>query len=236
MIEKFPDVAWHVDWNKLVEGSGRQAAAKERSRGSCSRGDQNEEAALREALEGGAGPTRVLSAATPRRSVLPLVAGLVIAAILAGAGLAALLTRDDGQASAQDTTAPKTAPAPQPPPPPPPPLPPPPPPPPLPPPPPPAVDATGLTDQATQALENGDYAQAEQLARQAVAALQGSGELYEAYAEYDLGAALVGLGRCDEAVPHLERSEAIQGKRREISRAIKTCQKGHGKGKGDKDD
>ncbi len=87
----------------------------------------------------------------------------------------------------------------------------PPPPPPPPPPRPPAVNAVALTDQATQALEDGDYARAEQLARQAVAALQGTGEPYEAYAEYDLGAALVGLGRCDEALQHLDRSEALQG-------------------------
>ena len=76
------------------------------------------------------------------------------------------------------------------------------------------MPAVALTDQATQALGDGDYARAEQLARQAVAALRGSGELYEAYAEYNLGAALVGLGRCDEALPHLDRSEAIQGRRK----------------------
>jgi hypothetical protein len=53
--------------------------------------------------------------------------------------------------------------------------------------------------------------------------LRGSGQLYEAYAEYDLGAALVGLERCDEAVPHLERSEAIQGSRKEIRKALRSC-------------
>ena len=46
---------------------------------------------------------------------------------------------------------------------------------------------------------------------------------YEAYAEYDLGAALAGLGRCDEALPHLDRSEALQGHRKEIDRARKAC-------------
>jgi len=72
-------------------------------------------------------------------------------------------------------------------------------------------------------LNRGDYAGAERLARQALSALQGSGQLYEAYAEYDLGAALVGLGRCDEGVPHLQRSEAIQGSRKEIRKALKAC-------------
>ena len=83
----------------------------------------------------------------------------------------------------------------------------------------------GLTNQATQALKEGDYARAEQFARQAVAALQGTRVLYEAYAEYDLGAALVGLGRCGEALPHLNRSESIQGRRKEIDRARRACRK-----------
>jgi hypothetical protein len=93
----------------------------------------------------------------------------------------------------------------------------------------------GLTNQATQALKEGDYASAEQLARQAVAALQGTGVLYEAYAEYDLGAALVGLDRCDEALPHLDRSESLQGKRKEIDRARRACRK-NGRGQNDGDD
>ena len=63
-----------------------------------------------------------------------------------------------------------------------------------------------LTDQATRLLRQRDYAGRERLARQAVAALQGTGQTYEAYAEYNLGAALVELGRCDEALPHLDRS------------------------------
>ena len=87
------------------------------------------------------------------------------------------------------------------------------------------MNAVALTDQATQALRQGDYAGAEQLARQAVAALEGSGQTYEAYAEYDLGAALVGLGRLDEALQHLDRSETLQGKRKEISQARKACRK-----------
>ena len=86
-----------------------------------------------------------------------------------------------------------------------------------------------MTDQATARLRQGDYAGAEPLARQAVAALRGSGATYEAYAEYDLGAALAGLGRCAEALPHLARSEALQGHRKEIDRISKACRKG-GKG------
>ena len=175
-------------------------------------------AALREALEGAPATTRVVPVA--RRSALPLVAAFVAAAALGGAGLAALLTRGDGGASAQpvttlQTTAPQEVPPPPPPEPPPPPLPP----------PPPAVNAVALTDQATQLLREGDYEGAERLARQAVEALRGSGQLYEAYAEYDLGAALAGLGRCGEALQHLSRSEALQGERKEIRRARKACRR-----------
>jgi hypothetical protein len=46
---------------------------------------------------------------------------------------------------------------------------------------------------------------------------------YEAYAEYDLGAALVGLGRCDEALPHLDRSQELQGRRKPIDQARRAC-------------
>ena len=36
-------------------------------------------------------------------------------------------------------------------------------------------------------------------------------------------AALAGLGRCDEALSHLDRSESLQGQRKEIDRARKAC-------------
>ncbi len=84
-----------------------------------------------------------------------------------------------------------------------------------------------------QLRQQGDYEGAERLARQAVEALRGSDQLYEAYAEYELGAALVGLGRCEEALQHLDRSEEIQGKRKEIDRARKACERGDGDGDDD---
>jgi tetratricopeptide (TPR) repeat protein len=180
-------------------------------------------AALREALEGGAATTRVLPA--ERRSVWPLVAAVVAAALLAGAGLAALFTGGDGQPHAGQTTSARTTAANPPPPAPPPP-------PPQPPPPPPRrLSAQALTDQATALLQSGDAAAAERLARQAVAALLGSGVVYEAYAEYDLGAALAQLGLCDEALQHLERSRELQGNRPEIRGAQRLCRRGNGKGK-----
>ena len=181
-------------------------------------------AALREALEGGAAVTRVLPAAD-RRSPWPLVGAIVAAALLAGAGLAALFTGGGGgqQQSAQTTSAKTTV---QPPPPQaPPPAPPPPPP------PPPAPSGTALTDKATALLRDGNAAGAEPIARQAVTALAGTGRRYEAYAEYDLGAALAQLGQCGEALQHLERSRQLQGNRPEIRDAEKLCRGGHGHGR-----
>ena len=60
----------------------------------------------------------------------------------------------------------------------------------------------------------------------------GSGLNYEAYAEYDLGAALAQLGQCDEAVQHLDRSRQLQGNRPPIRDALRLCQRGNGKGHG----
>jgi len=59
-------------------------------------------------------------------------------------------------------------------------------------------------------------------------ALLGTGAVYEAYAEYDLGAALAQLGQCAEALQHLERSRQLQGNRPEIRDAEKLCRGGHG--------
>jgi serine/threonine protein kinase len=108
----------------------------------------------------------------------------------------------------------------------PPPPPPPPPTPPSPTPPPPAPAGQSgqqLTDAATALLNQGRWAEAEQVARQAVQKLNGSGQLYEAYANYNLGRALIEQNRCDEALAYLDRSEQIQGSRREIRDARKKC-------------
>ena len=86
-----------------------------------------------------------------------------------------------------------------------------------------SADGVALTDQATALLGEGKWAEAEAVARQAVAALRGSGELYEAYAEYDLGRALAEQGKCEEALQHLNRSEQLQGSRREITDAKARC-------------
>ena len=179
--------------------------------------------ALRDALDPGSLTTHRL-AAVRRRSSVPLVVSFIAAAAIAGAGLAAILAdRGEGTASPTRSTPPPASQPPAPPPPPPP----------QPPPPPPPSRGNGvaLTDQATRLLQAGDYAGAEPIARQAGAVLEGSGETYEAYAEYDLGLALAQLGRCDEALTHLDRSQELQGDRKPIDQARKLCKKhGHGKG------
>jgi eukaryotic-like serine/threonine-protein kinase len=204
-------------------------------------------ATLREALSRSAGTTRQLAVVEkapapvpvePRRSrhapVLWIAAALFgLLALGAGLGMAAILGDDDepqtrtvvqretitGEGTtvttSVTTTTPTTTAAPPPPPPPEPP----------PPPPPPANGRSGqqLTDEATRLLQQGRWQQAERVARQAVAKLEGSGELYEAYANYDLGRALVEQGRCDEALPYLDTSEQIQGSRSEIREARARC-------------
>ena len=177
--------------------------------------------ALREALDPGSQTTRQL-APVRRRASVPLVVSFIAAAAIAGAGLAAILAdRGEGTAAPTQSTAqpPAATTVPNPPPPPPPPS---------------RDNGVALTDQATSLLQAGDYSGAERIARRAVAALVGSGKTYEAYAEYDLGLALAQLGRCDEALSHLDRSQELQGHRKEIDQARKLCKK-HGHGKRDED-
>jgi len=81
-----------------------------------------------------------------------------------------------------------------------------------------------LTDEATGLLRQGRWSEAEAVARQAVAKLKGSGQVYEAYAEYDLGRALAEQGKCPEALQHLNRSEQLQGHRSQIDDARSRCQ------------
>jgi eukaryotic-like serine/threonine-protein kinase len=201
-------------------------------------------AALRDGLDAGTQTTRVLTPvapSAPARRPFRLWPVVVLAALLlggAGIALAASLVGDDGEQQAQVTTVVRTQPgttvevtvtSEPPPPPPPPPAPEPPPPP-----PPAAASGAELNDQGFQKMQAGDYAGALPLLEQAVAALNGSGDLTEAYADYNLAATRLALGRCDGVADLLARSEEIQGHRKEIDRAQhderKACR---GKGNGD---
>ena len=80
----------------------------------------------------------------------------------------------------------------------------------------PAVDGAALNDEGFARLQAGDYAGALPLLRAAVVALNGTNVLTEAYASYNLAFARFATGRCDGVVGLLDRSERIQGKRKEI--------------------
>jgi hypothetical protein len=169
-----------------------------------------------------------------------LAAGIVTAVLVAA-------VRDDpgGRPNAAPTTATQPPPAPEPPPPapePPPPAPEPPPP------PPPPSSGADLNDDGFALMQSGNYSDALPLFEQAVSSLAGSGSLAEAYASYNLANTRFALGSCEGVLPLLDRSEAIQGRRKEIDRlrreAEKSCTDGRGRGhgngpgngKGDKDD
>src|SRR5207244_4208358 len=73
-----------------------------------------------------------------------------------------------------------------------------------------------LVDRATGLIRAGDYTAALPFAQQALAQLRGTGQLYEAYANYDVGTSLAHTGRCAEALRYFAASERIHGHRSEI--------------------
>jgi Tfp pilus assembly protein PilF len=70
-------------------------------------------------------------------------------------------------------------------------------------------------------MRAGDYAGALPLLQQAVAKLSGVGFPLEAYANYNLGYTLLQLGRCNTAVPYLERALQLEPQRHEPRDALK---------------
>ena len=199
--------------------------------------------ALRDALETRETTTRLLPAAAPlparsptvRRTppprrrrpwVVPLLIAGLVAAIAAGL-LAAVLTSGDDQPSKRSetqsrvtvtaeetvgstvvtTTVVTTAPEP-----------------------PSQVtldEAVALTDEATALLADERWEDALRTQRRALKTLEGtySDELrYEAYAAYNMGKALAELGRCEQALGYLDRSEELQGHRSEIDEARAQCE------------
>ena len=190
--------------------------------------------ALAEALHTPAPPPPAVPPSTGRPSAAPvaaLVAGVVLLTIV-GIGAALLLTRDDPAPPAANTqTGPATQPTTT-----------------APPPTttvarstPPASptstpanavsveQAAELNDEAFQLMRDGRWREALPLLERAVPALRGTYSddfRYEAYAEYNLGRTLVELGRCNDAVPHLERSRDLQGNRPEIREALRDCRPG----------
>jgi tetratricopeptide (TPR) repeat protein len=194
-------------------------------------------AALRDALETREATTRLLPAAAPtvrqappprrrRPWVVPLLIAGVVAAIAAGL-VAAVLTSGNDQplkrnetpgrvtVTAQETvgstvvttTVVTTAPCP-----------------------PSQVtldEAVTLTDEATALLADEGWEDALRTQRRALKTLEDtySDEFrYEAYAAYNMGKALAELGRCEQALRYLDRSEELQGHRSEIDEARAECE------------
>jgi serine/threonine-protein kinase len=79
------------------------------------------------------------------------------------------------------------------------------------------------TDSSTYLIRAGNYTSALPVAQRALAELKGTGDIYEAYANYNVGTSLIHLGRCSEGLPYLDASEAIQGSRSEIRRDRARC-------------
>jgi serine/threonine-protein kinase len=98
-----------------------------------------------------------------------------------------------------------------------------------------------LNNRAWALMQQGQYAAALPLLERAVPALRGTGpsDPIEGYANYNLGDTLLQLGRCAEAKRYLDRAQALEPNRPEVSAALgqlEQCiappQHGNGKGKG----
>jgi tetratricopeptide (TPR) repeat protein len=89
----------------------------------------------------------------------------------------------------------------------------------------PEADPAALNDQGFALMQAGDYEGALPLLEQAVAGLAGSGSTAEAYASYNLAFTRLALGSCDGVVELLDRSEQVQGERKEISRLRKEAER-----------
>ncbi len=182
-------------------------------------------AGLRHALEASAQSTRTYPVTAPavsapsRRPAAPrlLVAAALGGALVLGIVLAAVLFKDHSETRAAPTarekpttsaratptttaapsTTPSTVAAP-------------------------SGDPHQLNDEAWSLMKRGRYSEALPLLQQAVPALQGTGpgDLYEGYANYNLGFTLLQLGRCDEAEPYLQHAQQLEPDRAEVSRAL----------------
>jgi hypothetical protein len=88
------------------------------------------------------------------------------------------------------------------------------------------ASGTQLTDRSTALIRQGRFDEALPVAQQALAKLKGSGQLYEAYANYNVGRSLIELSRCEEGLPYIAESERIQGSRAEFREARAKCANG----------
>ena len=89
----------------------------------------------------------------------------------------------------------------------------------------PARAAPHSTTRGFRLLQQGDVSGALPLLESAVSKLQGSSTLAEAYASYNLAVARFSLGTCDGVAELLDRSQEVQGERKEIDRLRKQVEK-----------
>jgi TolA-binding protein len=75
-----------------------------------------------------------------------------------------------------------------------------------------AADGRLLNDEGYARIRNGEYGAAIPMLRRAVQELRGAGpaDPYEAYANYNLGYALLQVGDCTDAVPPLEVANRLE--------------------------
>jgi serine/threonine-protein kinase len=81
-----------------------------------------------------------------------------------------------------------------------------------------STSGTTLNDEGFARMQAGDYAGALPLLEGAVAKLDGTGSLAEAYADYNLAYTRLALGDCTDVLVLLDASQRIQGHRHEIDR------------------
>jgi serine/threonine protein kinase len=84
-------------------------------------------------------------------------------------------------------------------------------------------EAIDLHNQAFALMEQGRWEEALPLAQQALDALEGSGRIEEAYANYNVGRTLIELGDCERGLKFINRSEKQQGSRSEFAEARARC-------------
>ena len=199
-----------------VDGVFRRALAKAPGERFSSCGELV--AALRAAYDEAAGATRIVAAppARDRRRPWPLLLALLAAGLLAGGIAAAVLTSGGGNQAAPTVrtvtqrgttervtvTAPTAPPARS------------------------SPSGSSLAAAGYQRMQAGDYGGALPLLRQAEQKLRGTGSISEAYNDYNLAFTLARTGGCSgRVVELLDRSQAIQGHRKEIDRLRKSCKK-----------
>ena len=90
----------------------------------------------------------------------------------------------------------------------------------------PAASGASLAQQGYEKLTAGDAAGALPVLQQAAQQLDGTGSIAEAYNDYNLAVALAQTSGCSSQVLELlDRSQQIQGHRKEINQLRKDCRK-----------